>query len=167
MSIATNIDRENLERLQSSLAEALLKGESKLRGFDAERMQVASQALANKRRREAARAWPTVARWLGNDFASQFDRYSKQTPPPENGGPLADGWAFLRCLEAADRLPSDVRLARYAVDLRYRSRASGLSPRRSPTIRASLLLRPLRLVLGAYWPRRAKHPLVVTHIIGA
>ncbi len=61
-------------------------------------MRATSAALARKRAREVARAWPVLAADLGEDFTGRFLADAARRPPPARGGALADGLAFARAL---------------------------------------------------------------------
>jgi hypothetical protein len=71
-----------------------------------------------------------------------------RVPIPREGGPLADGRAFVRDLAARRPLPDAVRLQALAVDTRYRRAASGLVPRRLPLPRFAWLPQSRRLAIA-------------------
>ncbi len=150
LSIAQSESQQRavLLQQQDALLRALVDGSQIPRGFDAAQVEIAATSLARKRRREAAKAWPTVVRWLGRDFELRFAAYAHNFPLPTHGGPLADGLAFLSSLARETPLPDDVRLARFAVGLRYRWRSRGLHLRVGPAIKVLLLRRPIRWVIG-------------------
>ena len=148
--------RARLAALQAELVEALARGAAPPIGFDAERLQAAATALATKRRCAAARAWPALA----DAIERHFDEYATASPLPRLGGPLADGRAFLRWLAARGEHAAEARLQALAVDLRFKTTADGLVPRRGPAMKAAMLHAPRRVVvalrlpwLGEWWLR--------------
>ena len=144
--------RARLLDQQSKLLRALVCRQQIPPQFDASRVQAAARALTRKRCHDAAKAWPALVRWLGEDFSRRFDAYAQTSLLPPEGGPLADGWSFGNSLARSEPLPIEVRQARFVVSLRYAWRPSGLRPRRAPAIKILLLRRSLRLLLGLYWP---------------
>jgi hypothetical protein len=144
--------RTKLGELQAKLVQALTEQGAAPAGFDAARLQAAAAALARKRARSAARAWPALARALGPAFEGRFAAFAARTPLPRAGGPLADGRAFARALAAAGSLPEEGRREALAVDLRYAACASGLRPRRGPAVVAAFLRASRRLVVAVRLP---------------
>ena len=102
--------RERLAAEQAALVRALVDGGPVPGGFDPERVRATSAALARKRAREVARAWPVLAAELGEDFTGRFLAFAAGRPPPARGGALADGLAFARDLAGRGRLPGDARV---------------------------------------------------------
>jgi hypothetical protein len=98
-----------------------------------------------------ARTWPTLARELGERFASQFAAYAGPSALPEFGGPLADGRAFARWLAQRGQLPAACRSQVFAVDLRFAQTPHGLVRRRWPGIRVAFMRRSLILGLRLPW----------------
>jgi hypothetical protein len=126
--------------------------------FDASRIQAAADALARKRARAVARAWPALQRALGPCFLIRFAAFAATASIPRLGGPLADGRAFARYLALRGELPDEGRLEAMAVDLRYATVRAGLTPRRLPAVRIGWFPRRYGLVvavrvpwLGEYW----------------
>ena len=119
-----------LAALQAELVAALAGRVDPPTGFDAARIRATAVSLASKRRRAVARAWPGIATALGDHYAERFDAYAETNPLPRDGGPLADGRAFLRWLDARGETLDECRLQALAVDLRHRRTATGLAPRR-------------------------------------
>jgi hypothetical protein len=103
-------------------------------GFDVDRVGAAAAALAAKRARAVAHAWPGLSAMLGKRFRERFDAYAALTALPEAGGPLADGRAFVRVLAAAGPLADRVALQALAVDQQLRLTPRGLVPRRIPRL---------------------------------
>jgi hypothetical protein len=153
-------DRFGLKAQQAALLQALVQRASNLSDFDAERLQAASRAIAHKRFRSVAKAWPAIAAWLGDDFGPRFARYAESNPLPAGGGPLADGWAFAKVLSRTDRLPDEVRLPVFSMALRYVWDRRGLRPRHGFVLRILLLRQPLRMVIGLRLPSKKTGPLV-------
>jgi hypothetical protein len=127
-------------------------------GFDLNRFRAAAASLERKRVRAVRRAWPALDRALGESFESRFAAYAAVTPLPQQGGPVADGWAFARMLAKQGALPEAARIELLAVELHHVATAEGLVPRRGPAVRSALLRRPHRLILavrlpwwGEYW----------------
>jgi hypothetical protein len=147
----------NLAAQQAALVAALLAGDEVPAGFDAERLRVAGRALERKRLRAVARAWPVLASALGARFAELFFSYAQVNPLPRQGGPLADGRFFVRWLLAREELPEAARLQALSIDLRYRTTANGLIPRRGPALCATWLRQPRRLVVAVRLPWLGEH----------
>lgn len=138
--------RERLASRQADLVRALVAG-GEAPGFDARQVRLTARSLVNKRVRETARAWPA----LGEALLERFRAYAERTPPPGEGGPLADGRAFLRTLppgEATDEL----RRSALAVDLAYRSSPAGLRPRRGICFKLARLRPAPGFLLGVRLP---------------
>lgn len=108
-------------------------------GFDATRVKAAASALAFKRARAVAHAWPSLRAMLGDDFRACFAAYAATAPIPQQGGPLADGRRFARYLATRMPLTDEARLQALSIDLRYRHTSAGLQPRRWPHIRVAWL----------------------------
>lgn len=139
--------RARLAEAQARLMQALSGGTAPA-DFDAERIRATAQALANKRARAAARAWPALAGVLGDDFDRRFAEYATEHPLPANGGPLADGRGFAAYLAARGELPDEGRLEAFGVELHYRRTEDGLRPRRGAAFKAAWLRERRRLLLG-------------------
>jgi hypothetical protein len=106
-----------LAERQAALVAALAGADAVPAGFDAARVRAAASALAFKRARAAAHAWPGVRAMLGDDYRRRFEAYAVTTPIPQHGGPLADGRAFVRYLAALMPLSDDVTLQALSFDL--------------------------------------------------
>jgi hypothetical protein len=104
------VDRERLADEQAALVRALVDGGPVPAGFDPDRVRATAAALARKRAREVARAWPALAAELGDDFTARFLADAARRPPPARGGALADGLAFAGALAHTRRLSGDVRV---------------------------------------------------------
>jgi hypothetical protein len=111
---------------QSALMAALAGNAPVPAGFDAARVHAAASALAFKRARAAAQAWPSLRAMLGEEFRERFAAYATTAPIPQDGGPLADGRCFVRYLARRMPLTDDVRLQTLSIDTRYRRTSSGL-----------------------------------------
>jgi hypothetical protein len=136
-------ERDRLAAGQAALVRALVGGGPVPGGFDRGRVRAASTALARKRAREVARAWPALAAELGEDFTGEFLAYAAGRPPPARGGALADGLAFADALAGEGRLPDSARVERLAARAQLSTRPVRLaatltgSPRRPvATVRA-------------------------------
>jgi hypothetical protein len=140
--------RARLAAQQAELMRALSGQAPAPEGADAERFQAAANALARKRLRSVARAWPALAGALGNGFSEHFAAFAAQTAMPSEGGPLADGRAFAYFLARTGHLPDAGRLEALAVDLRFAPCAGGLRRRRGPAFKMAMLRQPQRLVLA-------------------
>ncbi|HEV2920691.1 MAG TPA: hypothetical protein VG673_15840 [Actinomycetota bacterium] len=137
-------ERERLAAGQAALVRALVGGGPVPGGFDPGRVRATSTALARKRAREVARAWPVLAAELGEEFTGRFLAFAAGRPPPARGGALADGLAFARTLAGQGRLPGNARVER----LLARARLSP-SPAR---LAATLAGPPRRLVVTVRLP---------------
>jgi len=127
-------------------------------GFDATRLRAAAAALAFKRARAVAQAWPSLHAMLGNDFRACFAAYAAQAPIPQHGGPLADGRAFVRYVAARMPVTDEVKQQILSVDLRYRQASTGLLRRRWPQLRVAWL-RGAHCLLMGLGDRRFRVPL--------
>jgi hypothetical protein len=128
-----------LAQQQAALV-AALTGQGPLpAGFDAARVRAAADALAFKRARAVAQAWPSVRAMLGADFRASFAAYATTAPLPQHGGPLADGRCFVRYVGARVPLTDAIKLQALSIDLRYRQTAAGLLSRRGPQVRVAWL----------------------------
>jgi hypothetical protein len=101
---------ERLAAEQAALVRALVAGGPVPDGFDPGRVRATAAALAGKRAREVARAWPALAADLGEAFTDRFVAFAAGRPPPASGGALADGLAFARHLARRGRLSGDARV---------------------------------------------------------
>ena len=108
-------------------------------GFDAARVRAAAEALAFKRARAVANAWPSLRAMLGDDFRETFAAYAAAASLPAHGGALADGRRFVRFIARQLRLSDDARLQALAIDAQYRETDAGLVRRRIPALRAAWL----------------------------
>jgi hypothetical protein len=104
------VDRERLAAEQTALVRALVDGGPVPAGFDPDRVRATAAALARKRAREVARAWPALAAELGDDFTARFLADAARRPPPARGGALADGLAFAGALAHTRRLSGNARV---------------------------------------------------------
>jgi hypothetical protein len=102
---------------QAALVRALVAGGAVPDGFDPERVAATAAALARKRAREVARAWPALAYQLGGEFTGRFVAYAAANPRPA-GGALADGLAFARTLQRAGLLAGEARAERLIAQAR-------------------------------------------------
>jgi hypothetical protein len=132
--MSTSEARQRLAAVQETLVRALVGQGSPPEGFATARLELASRSLVNKRLRETARAWPALGRCLGEQYTERFRAFARSTPPPAEGGPLADGRAFVRTLPA-ELLDDKARLEVLRIDLHWRSTGGGLRPRRGPVVR--------------------------------
>ena len=145
--------RSKLAAMQADLVAALVGAGTLPQGFDALRLGAAVAALATKRVRAVARAWPCLREYLAECFAA----YAATSALPRRGGPLADGRAFAHWLQRRGPLPDAVRLQMLAVDLRYARHRHGLSPRRGPCLRLTTLPVSRRLVIALGLPLLGEH----------
>ncbi|MCE9671417.1 hypothetical protein LY474_26790 [Myxococcus stipitatus] len=123
--------REHLAQAQAELVRALGTGATIPAGFDVARVEAASRALLDKRRRLVAKTWPSLVADLGEDFAPRFEDWARQHPMTVEPKPLADGRAFVESLRARGPLPSRVARAALEFDIRFRRGAHGEAlPRR-------------------------------------
>ena len=104
--------RAALARRQRELVDAVVVGGPVPPGFDAHRVEIARSSLVDKRRDEVASQWPAVVASLGADFAPRFAAYAGSTAAPVEGGPWADGLAFVTSRVARRELDADARTER-------------------------------------------------------
>jgi len=142
-----------LAEQQAALVAALAGHGAVPAGFDPARVRAAADALAFKRARAAAQAWPSLRTMLGEEFRARFAVYAATTSLPQQGGPLADGHRFARCLAPHLPLTDAARLQQLSVDMGYRSTPGGLVPRRLPWLGVAWLAQSRRLVV-AFGTRR-------------
>ncbi len=121
--------RERLAIRQAALVRALTGAGDVPSGFESERVERAARSLLNKRVAEVARVWPGLAEALGETFGERFRAFARSTPPPEQGGPLADGRTFADTLARQEWTDAAMR-ERLAVDLHFRRDRRGLHRRR-------------------------------------
>ena len=131
--------RERLATEQAALVRALVSGGPVPDGFDPDRVRATVAALARKRAREAARAWPVLAAELGQEFTPAFLAHAARRPAPARGGALADGLAFADNLARQGRLPGNARVEALLA-------AAHLSP--SPARLAATLAGPPRRLVA-------------------
>ncbi|MBI3725424.1 hypothetical protein HY251_15955 [bacterium] len=145
--------REKIRAEQSALLSALLGNGRAPEGFDRSRLLAAAEALSQKRSRAVARAWPALARTLPR-FQGRFSEFAARTPLPGEGGPIADGRAFVRALDPAlaASLGDEARLEVLSVDLRFARVSSGLAPRRGIKLASARLVERGRFVLAVLLP---------------
>ena len=117
-------------------------------GFDPSRVAVAAKTLAVKRAQSVRTLWPALAHHLGESFSDRFAEYVREFALPAEGGPLADGRAFVRALSRTEILPDEVKLETLAVDLRFRETPDGLTPRGRFSLKLRVLRHPLRLIVA-------------------
>lgn len=127
---------------------SLVGREAAPEGFDRSRIEVAAKTLAIKRAQSVRSAWPALSRHLGESFYDRFNEYARDCALPGEGGPLADGRAFVRVLSRNEELPDEVKLETLAVDLRFGETPDGLIPRRGVAVKLILLRRPVRMILA-------------------
>lgn len=154
-------DPSPLTAQQTELVRALTGQAPPPAGFAAERLQAAAQALARKRARAAARAWPALAAVLGDAFTARFAEYAARTPLPSEGGPLADSRAFAAFLAGHNALPPAGRREAFLVDLRHVRTALGLRPRRRFTLRMLCDRPSRRFLIGLRLPWLGVHVLAL------
>src|SRR5262249_43998696 len=126
---------------QAALLAALASAGPVPDGFDALRVRAAADALAFKRARAVASAWPSLRAMLGDDFRATFAAYGAAAALPAHGGAIADGRRFARFIAQQMRLSDDARLQALAIDAQYRESDDGLVRRRIPALRAAWLSR--------------------------
>jgi hypothetical protein len=137
---------------QRELVAALTTGAAAPAGFDASRLSATAASLARKRRRSVARAWPSLARALGQQFVPLFAEYAASHNLPALNGPLADGFQFAEFLQKTGRLPAAAKHDLLAVKLRFAPCEQGLVPRRYSLVAGWLPGRGP--VLGVRMPQR-------------
>jgi hypothetical protein len=115
-------NRARLAAEQAALVRALVGGGPVPGGFDPDRVRATATALAGKRARAVARAWPGLAAELGPDFTRWFLADAAGRPPPARGGALADGLAFADALARERRLPGNARVERLLARARLSTR---------------------------------------------
>jgi hypothetical protein len=145
-----SVDRERLAAEQATLVRALVGGGPVPDGFDRDRVRATAAALARKRAREVARAWPALAAELGDDFTAWFLADAARWPPPAKGGALADGLAFAGALARTRRLSGNARVEVMLA-------AARLSTRLAATVAGP----PRRLVVTVRAPGLGEHWLSV------
>lgn len=158
--------RARLVTQQATLVSALVgRGEAPAK-IDAMRFRAAAAALARKRARAVARAWPGLAQSLGKRFGSQFAAYAEGAHLPRFGGALADGRVFAHWLAVKGDLPEAGKLQALAIDLSFRRNQEGLLPRRWLTCKATWLHQSRRLIVGVCLPWLGPHWLCYRVIRG-
>jgi hypothetical protein len=143
--------RARLAAAQGELVRALVGQGEAPAGFDEARLALAARSLVGKRLREVARAWPALCRCLGERWAERFRDWAAHTPPPGEGGPLADGAAFLRAVPPGE-LDDKARLEALMVSLHWWRTRRGLRRRRGFVLKSAWLPGQRRLVVGVRLP---------------
>ena len=138
---------------QAALVRALVAGGPVPDGFDPGRVRATAAALARKRAREVARAWPVLAADLGEAFTERFMAFAAGRPPAAAGGALADGLAFARTLARHRRLSGDARVEALLAAARLSARPVRLA--------ATVAGRPPRLVVLARAPGLGERGLAI------
>jgi hypothetical protein len=147
------VDRERLAAEQAALVRALVDGGPVPAGFAPDRVRATAAALARKRAREVARAWPALAAELGDDFTARFLADAALRPPPAKGGALADGLAFAGALARTRRLSGNARVEAMLAAARLSTRPARLA--------ATVAGPPRRLVVTVRLPGLGDHWLSV------
>lgn len=110
--------RAALARAQGELLEALLGRRPAPEGFAPGHLEAAALSLSRKRAHGVRRAWPGLARALGDDaFARRFAAFAARSPLPAAGGAFADGRAFAAALARDGALPDAGALEAFSFDL--------------------------------------------------
>jgi hypothetical protein len=117
-------------------------------GLDEKMIGLTRDALARKRARQVARAFPALARDLGSEYQAQFVAFA-ETNPPQNEGGLADGLAFGAYAARRWRLSDDSRVELMIAGSRLNGR---LEPRRGPYLAATATRRPAGVIIVARLP---------------
>jgi len=126
----SNPARRELAAQQAALARALLGQGPVPGGFNAGRVAAMAETLAHKRLHAAARAWPLLARQLGDAWAVRFAATCAGTPLPPHHGPLLDGWRVAEVLEGEGLLGPAATRELLGARLRFRrGPEEGLQPR--------------------------------------
>ncbi len=126
--------RASLAERQAALVAALTGHGPVPAGFDADRVQAAADALAAKRARGVAQAWPGLHVMLGEAYRTRFDAYALASPLPPWGGPIVDGRRFVAALALERPLHADVALQALAFDQRWKLTEQGAVARRWPRV---------------------------------
>jgi hypothetical protein len=145
-----------LGQRQAALMAALAGAAPVPAGFDAARVRAAAAAIASKRARCVAQAWPSLRIALGARFGQAFAAYASVTPLAANGGPLADGRGFVRFLGTTHALPDAVRQQALLVDAGHVASPDGLARRRWPCLRIGWLPQSRRLLVALGGPRATR-----------
>ena len=153
--------RTKLAAEQLELVRALVGRASAPAEFDSSRMQATAEALLLKRSNSVARAWPELARSLGDTFEDRFARYASSRPLPE-GGALADGRVFARTLGRPIRLADMAELEVLDFDLHHRVCADGAIARRGFSLVSALLRESHRLIIAIRLPLLGERRFRVT-----
>ena len=114
----------DLATAQERRLASLFTGAPAPEGFDAERVRTLAESLKNKRSRAAKRAWPALARLLGERFNAEFDRHVAPLPLARERSALTDGLYLAAALEQQLDSASAAELAH--VRLRFRLTSRGL-----------------------------------------
>jgi hypothetical protein len=156
MSVSTEA-RSLLAARQADLVAALVRRGHLPAGFDAARLEAASAALLRKRTLGVARAWPGLARSLGDELSERFLTYARERPLPGDGGPLVDGRYFATWLAAIGQLSDSGRLEVLAFDLRYAVSKDGTIRKRRLWLKWTTLRQPRRFVIACLLPWLGEH----------
>ena len=142
----------SLAEQQTALMAALSGQGAMPEGFRHDRLEAARRALARKRMRAAGQAWPALMQLLDESFPHAFTRYARETRLPQEGGPLADGRAFVAWLGKSQSLTDEIHLQALQFDLFNQRHAQGWRPRRWPHAAWVWLPQRRRWVVGVRVP---------------
>jgi hypothetical protein len=114
----------DLAAQQSALAAALVGNGSTPKGFDGQRLALASKMLLHKRTHAAASSWPAFAQRYGPNLEGDFAIYAQAHPMARGTTSREDLLGFAKYLENEGKLPPvvlrvlSVAGARYFVPVR-------------------------------------------------
>jgi hypothetical protein len=144
-------DRTRLGHAQAQLLDALVTGTPIPPGFDHGRVSAAAVALRRKRAGAVAKAWPSLARQLGDHFQPAFVEWSRTRPPPARRAALVDGRRFLDDLRLRAGGPLSPAVAGEAVRAKLLA-GGGNGRRRLIPAAVGLVRRPAGVVVAVRLP---------------
>jgi hypothetical protein len=144
-------DRSRLADAQAQLLDALVTGAPIPPGFDRGRVSAAAVALRRKRAAAVAKAWPSLARQLGEHFQPAFVEWSRTRPPATHRAALVDGRRFLDDLRSRAGGPLAAAVVGDATRAKVLA-GGGNGQRRLFPAAVGLLRRPTGMVVAVRLP---------------
>ncbi|MGZ4195211.1 MAG: hypothetical protein ACXVFQ_02405 [Solirubrobacteraceae bacterium] len=152
--------RARLAAREAELVRALQGGPTP-DGLDEKMIRLTRDALARKRARQVARAFPALVRDLGREYQSMFDAFTLANPPREEGG-LADGLAFGASVAGERRLSDEARVELLIARSTMKRRRGRLEARRGPYLAATLMRDPPGITVVGRLARQATRVLTLS-----
>ena len=122
-------------------------------GLDEHMIGLTKDALARKRARQVARAFPSMVRDVGREYQVRLEAFARTNPPREEGS-IADGIAFGASVARERRLSDDARVELMVARSTVTAHRGRLKPRRGPYLGATVTHSPLGVIVVGRLPGR-------------